>query len=313
LALNLPVSKNTTGQSIAECTPFVDGTAWGPVRMADVEVGGERSANLPIQLIGELSYAMPADCSGTPITDFRSLSANGILGIGTYLQDCGSDCALAPQSGKNPGVYYACSAPKSAGCVVTAVPASEQVQNPVAFFAADNNGIIIRLPPTSPAGMPSVPGTLIFGIGTQANNGLAGAQVLALDAYGFISTSFPAGGQSYTSYLDSGSNALFFLNAGSTNLPLCLGNERDFYCPEKAASLTANLGNAVVAFTVANAESLAVTNYAFDDLAGPMPGFPTDPSVPGFDWGLPFFFGRSVYTAIEGQSTPAGPGPYFAF
>src|ERR1019366_459960 len=66
LALNLPVSKNATGQSIAECTPFVDGTAWGPVRMADVQVGEERSANLPIQLIGELLYAMPADCTGTP-------------------------------------------------------------------------------------------------------------------------------------------------------------------------------------------------------------------------------------------------------
>jgi hypothetical protein len=43
-----------------------------------------------------------------------------------------------------------------------------------------------------------------------------------------------------------------------------------------------------------------------------MPGFPSQ-SVPGFDWGLPFFFGRTVYTAIEGQSTPAGVGPYFAF
>jgi hypothetical protein len=44
-----------------------------------------------------------------------------------------------------------------------------------------------------------------------------------------------------------------------------------------------------------------------------MPGFPTDASVPGFDWGLPFFFGRTIYTAIENQSTPAGAGPYVAF
>jgi hypothetical protein len=34
-------------------------------------------------------------------------------------------------------------------------------------------------------------------------------------------------------------------------------------------------------------------------------------SVPGFDWGLPFFFGRTVFTAIEDRGTPAGP--YFAF
>ena len=30
-------------------------------------------------------------------------------------------------------------------------------------------------------------------------------------------------------------------------------------------------------------------------------------------WGLPFFFGRTVFTAIEGQTTPGGVGPYFAF
>jgi hypothetical protein len=32
-----------------------------------------------------------------------------------------------------------------------------------------------------------------------------------------------------------------------------------------------------------------------------------------FDWGLPFFFGRKVYTAIDGQNTPGGVGPYWAY
>jgi hypothetical protein len=40
-------------------------------------------------------------------------------------------------------------------------------------------------------------------------------------------------------------------------------------------------------------------------VAGPNPG--------GFAWGLPFFFGRTVFTAIDGQTTPGGVGPYFAF
>jgi hypothetical protein len=40
-------------------------------------------------------------------------------------------------------------------------------------------------------------------------------------------------------------------------------------------------------------------------VGGPNPG--------AFDWGLPFFFGRQVFTAIEGASTPGGSGPYFAF
>jgi hypothetical protein len=32
-----------------------------------------------------------------------------------------------------------------------------------------------------------------------------------------------------------------------------------------------------------------------------------------FDWGLPFHFGRNVFTAIDGQETPAGQGPFVAF
>jgi hypothetical protein len=32
-----------------------------------------------------------------------------------------------------------------------------------------------------------------------------------------------------------------------------------------------------------------------------------------FDWGLPFHFGRNVFTAIEGKATPGGEGPFVAF
>ncbi|HZU45234.1 MAG TPA: DUF3443 family protein, partial [Terriglobales bacterium] len=64
-----------------------------------------------------------------------------------------------------------------------------------------------------------------------------------------------------------------------------------------------------VQFTVADANSLLLAgNTAFNDLTGSNPGPP-----PTFDWGLSFFFGRTVFTAIEGQNTPAGPGPYFAY
>jgi hypothetical protein len=46
-----------------------------------------------------------------------------------------------------------------------------------------------------------------------------------------------------------------------------------------------------------------------------MPGFPSSgtTSVPDFLWGLPFFYGRTVFTAIEKQDTPGGQGPYVAF
>ena len=55
-----------------------------------------------------------------------------------------------------------------------------------------------------------------------------------------------------------------------------------------------------------NATQLFNTNgSAFPGLGGPSPN--------EFDWGLPFFYGRTVFTAIENQSTAGGLGPYFAY
>jgi len=62
-----------------------------------------------------------------------------------------------------------------------------------------------------------------------------------------------------------------------------------------------------VKFDVLNADLLFASpaNFVFPALAGPNAGM--------FDWGLPFFFGRKVFTSIEGRNTPAGVGPYWAY
>jgi hypothetical protein len=320
LKLALPTAENASGLALAECTPFVDGTAWGPVKIADVTIGGETAANLPIQLIGEATYGMPTTCTGTPITDFKTLAANGILGVGVYLQDCGTPCAQPTNSRSNPGLYYACSSATATSCKIAQVSVAQQGAHPVAGFPIDNNGTIIQLPSVPASGAPSVPGMLVFGIGTQANNGLGNATVLALDA-GYVSTTFPVGStKTYTSYLDSGSNGLFFLNAATSGIAQCTSSGlKDFYCPTTTTSLSATLSSingasANIAFSVGNTSKMSNSAYALSNLAGPMPGFPSsDNSVPSFDWGLPFYYGRTVYTAIETRDTPAGQGPYFAF
>ena len=64
-----------------------------------------------------------------------------------------------------------------------------------------------------------------------------------------------------------------------------------------------------VSFSVANADSLFNNNpnaNVFGQLGGPN-------SIAGFDWGLPFFYGRNVYTAIQGKSAPGGTAPYWAY
>jgi hypothetical protein len=105
------------------------------------------------------------------------------------------------------------------------------------------------------------------------------------------------------SFIDSGSNGMFF----AATLTQC----GVWYCPPSNTTQTATMigtdGAAItLSFPVGNAQTLfASANNAFDNLAGP--------SNTMFDWGLPFFFGRRVYTAIETRATAAGNGPYYAF
>jgi len=316
IKLNLPAATGTTGKNLAECLPFLSGTSWGPVRVADVKIGGETASNLRVQLIGEATYTLAADCSGTPITDLATLGSNGILGVGINVEDCGPACASRTA---NPGLYYECTAARTGGCAVAAVPVANQITNPIAGFSVDNNGSSIQLPNVPENGAPSVAGLLVFGIGTRSNNGLGSAKVIQSDAYGLVKTTFPVGGTAYDSIIDSGSNGLYFLNSTTTKLSVCTnGIWTGFYCPQTTAALSASLrakdGSAApVSFSLANASKFPSQNCAFSNVGAPMTGYPTDPTIPGFDWGLPFYFGRTVFTALETKSTPVGTGPYFAF
>jgi hypothetical protein len=190
---------------------------------------------------------------------------------------------------------------------VSAEPLAQQVSNPVGFFASDNNGVIVELPSATTAA--SLNGSLVFGIGTQSDNGMGSASVFPLDSNGEFTTAYH--GHSYPGFIDSGSNALFFLDSSLTSLPDC-ANDSSFYCPSSVSSLSATTsspggGNVTFNFSVGNADTLfsEPADFVFGTLAGPNPG--------AFDWGLPFFFGRNVFTAIESRSTPAGQGPYWAF
>jgi hypothetical protein len=307
-ALSLPQQVDANGNPLVECVQFVDGFSWGPVKQADMQVAGEKANSLAVQIIGDPAFPMiPASCSnsGPPENTVPAFGANGLLGVGLFLQDCGSACAQEAI----PGAYYSCPA---SGCSPTPLAVDRQLQNPVALFSVDNNGTIIELPSVPTTGAATVAGSLIFGIGTQANNGLGSAKVLATDPnMGYIVTLF--GGQNYaTSYIDSGSS-LFFV--GTDLYPLCTGAQAGFYCPPTTENLSATLQGtngaaSAAAFSIANADQVVAANpsfYAFSDLAGPG----GHPSI--FAWGLPFFYGRNVYTAIETKQTPGGTGPYIAF
>jgi hypothetical protein len=161
---------------------------------------------------------------------------------------------------------------------------------------------------------------MIFGIGTESNNQLGSATVLTLDSSDHFTTVY--NGQSLTrSFIDSGSNALYFPDS----LPLCTASS-GFFCPSSPTSLSAlNLGATqgqnTVSFSVDNADNLFSANpgdAVFGGLAGPEGTYNScsqGNSSCIFDWGLPFFYGRTVYTAIDGQlmPTPAPKAPWWAY
>jgi hypothetical protein len=307
LTLPLPQQKDSSGNPMVECFQFVSSFSWGPVQVADVQIAGEQAHNVAIQVIGAPTYpTVPASCSSTgPAADtVQTFGANGLLGVSVFRQDCGSACTFTGAS--NPNFYFGC---PSSGCQPEQASLAQQVPNPVWLFPADNNGVIVELPSVAAAGQASVSGSLVFGIGTQANNAFGAAKVIPVDATGLFTTNYQ--GQAYSrSIFDTGSDALYFLGSGNTGLPQC----RDatyYYCPASTQNLSATIlttsGTETISFSVANADTLFSTPAlaAFINLAGPNPG--------SFDWGLPFFYGRNVFFGIESQPSTAGVGPYVAY
>lgn len=336
LTLQLPTLKNDKGVSLAECGQFIGGYTWGPMANADFKMGAKQVSGLPVHVIEKQSYPVPSGCTGVDVGSVEKMGANGILGIGTSIQDCGVSCTPNPPAGyRNPKVYYACVSSTTGGCQVTTVPLEQQLTNPVPLFDQDNNGTIIQLPAIPEMGAELVEGALVFGIGTRDNNALGEAHVIHLNEVGlFLSQlsskgAFSSGSDSgwTDAFIDSGSNALYFLDSKTADIPTCEDYQIDgFYCPGSTKSLIAQTRSSFgedgvsIQFSVANALKLATqlnNNVAFNNLAGPSTEPQSGPDTSGFssyfDYGLPFYFGRNVTTAIENQPTPIGPGPYVAF
>jgi hypothetical protein len=304
LTVGLP-AQNANGNPVFECFPFDSGYTWGPVQTADVEIAGEKASSTPIEAVGT-STAVPEGCIDfdlPPSNNLEELGANGILGVGLFAQDCGSGCPTS--------IYYECPA---SGCVGISQSLALQVPNPVSLFTTDNNGVILELPAVSGGQQPTLNGSLVFGIGTQSNNALGSATVYGADPeFGSFTTSF--NGTAYPeSFIDSGSNGYYFLSSSVSGIPGCT-DEEGFYCPSSTANLSAtnegaNGTSGKVSFSIANADTLFSSNdSAFADLGGEA----SDSPPYFFDWGLPFFFGRNVFVAIQGTNAPGGTAPYWAY
>ncbi len=307
--LNLPRLTGNSGLPLLNCAQFVDNTfAWGPVGVADVLLGGKRAASVPIQVIADPAYNRLASAcsSGDVVTTPATLDANGILGLGLLKEDCGALCA----SSAGNGFYYTCSSGSCFSVTRSVASIAKQLKNPVPLFATDNNGFLVDLPAVSLAGASGLQGSVIFGIGTQSNNQFRPGSVLTTNR-GNITTLL--GGRSLdTSFIDTGSNGLFF---DTSILPVCSGSAGSgFYCPDSLTTFSATM---VGANGVSVPVSFSVNNATASFASGMLAVIPTLAGnifdARTFDWGLPFFYGRRVFMGIEGQPSTLGAGPFYAF
>jgi hypothetical protein len=246
---------------------------------------------------------LPTDCTKPDVSPNKA-GYNGILGVGLFTEDCGSGCATIA----NNRIYFACS---GTTCTPSTASVTQQVSNPVSFLPKNNNGVILQLPSVPESGAMTLSGYLVLGIGTQANNTPVKTHFLQTDNQARIGTSF--NGKSMNAFIDSGSNGLFFPAPEGLTVCDASSGATGFYCPSSPTVLTAvqqgiRSEQVAVDFQIMSAKNAldpANPNMVFGNLGG---GFPGE-----FDWGLPFFFGRTVYNGIEGRKSPLGTGPYWAY
>lgn len=305
---------DTQGQAIEECMTFSGGQTWGPVALADVTLAGEIAAKLPVQIMDDTSVGAPppATCGagGSLIDGVSGFGANGVLGVGVLAQDCGAAC-VSPATPL--AVYYGCTT--AGACTAENIALADQVTNPVAMFATDNNGVIVNLPNLqSPNGDVSVQGELIFGIATQSDNALpaSGLTVLGADAQGNFTATYNGGTTALPARIDSGTDSYSF---DDPTIAVCSsGAYVGYYCPAVApqslfavnTGVGANNATNTVDFAIADPSSFVANASAFIELGG-------GGGATRLTWGMPFFYGRKVYFGIDQRVAGTYTGPFYAY
>src|SRR5262249_24181076 len=135
--------------------------------------------------------------------------------------------------------------------------------------------------------------------------------------FSYFQTSW--GGNTICGFLDSGSQAMDFPNLAAPNaIPYDSNADSTsgYYTPASSSSFSGtNIGyggapSVVTPFYIENISSNISGNNVFSqwgvlDQSGPISGL--------FDWGLPFFLGRTVFIGLEGTSSSVGTGMYWAY
>ena len=313
--LNLTaITSSTTGNAIYNCTAFGDGVVWGNMATADVKLGGESAPGISIHVMQDTTAGAPIPtlCTNQGSNETSILGtgtvhpfgANGIIGIGLYNQDCGTYCVNSVYTAAPK--YYACD--NANVCVGTTVALTQQTANPVASFASiNNNGVALQFPAIASNGVTSVIGSLIFGIGTQTNNAESATAIKIATPYASngLFTATYKGTSLSQSFIDSGSSGYYFVD---NTIATCT-QQTAYFCPGGVSnslsplSISASVPNSNTSTSATISMVVASADYLFNENNGALGAF-NDIGAPNsmstsFDFGVPFFFGKTVFTSNE--------------
>jgi hypothetical protein len=139
-----------------------------------------------------------------------------------------------------------------------------------------------------------------------------GVSIMAADANGDFTATYNGGTTALPAIIDSGVDAYAFDDPG---IAVCsTGAFVGYYCPAVApySVFAVNTGagaggvSNTVSFAIADPNTFVANASAFVDLGG-------GGGSTRFIWGMPFFYGRKIYVAIEQRVAGGATGPYYAY
>ncbi len=298
-----------------ECALYGAGYLFGSLAYADIKLSGETAINIPIEIINDGSQdGVPTSCSnGVSFVDLSALGAKAIIGINVISNPNNTYFPLVYTS-SNQESYSLIADPNT-------IPVKLNV-NPIAAFIADNNGAILQLPFVDNTSNTPIDGTLTFGLNTQADNIVSESIYKLLGSpnqIDYIGAFIADSGELVTQAIfDSGTPVLAFYSTVINQCPES-GDMAGYYCPDNGVQLWTSILTNYSSGVVVPINEL-IESYAFSEKFSVVPflGYMMDASENLTIYGLPAFFGRSIYLGFEGNSTdrvntPLGMAPAWGF
>ena len=138
--------------------------------------------------------------------------------------------------------------------------------------------------------------------------------MLGTDGSGDFTATYNGGSTVLPAIIDSGTDSYRFADP---TIAVCSSGSfiGGYYCPAVApqnlfavnSGVGANNNTNTVDFAIADPDSTFIPGAsAYANLGG-------GPGSTNFVWGMPFFYGRTIYIGIDGQVAGAYTGPYYAY